>query len=487
MMIKKKRFNCAKLKLAVMMLGAGLLSAVAAQGAQPAETTGPYQANAQSLRRHKVPEWYEDAKFGIFIHWGVFAVPAYHEWYVEMISPKANFGFMFGGPPYTATCGNLPEKLCKENVNEDAVKYHLAHWGPKFAYDDFIPMFKAERFDPGAWAQLFQESGARYVVLTAKHGDEFALWPTKLTPRNAMDMGPHRDLAGDLLQTVRKSGLKMGFYHNTTYTFWDPRFPGRDWVNYMNNSIKELVDLYHPSILWGDTGEGPVKDERGRHLPADYWNSEEVLAYYYNHSGDPSEVVANDRWGLDVDGNAVGDFATPERTKVNGISKAKWEECDSLDPTSWGYNRNLPESEYMTPNDVVDYLVDIVSKNGNLLLNIGPRADGTIPEVMQSCLRGVGEWLKVNGEAIYGSRPWEHYKDGDVRFTRKGNTIYAIALEWPEEELRLTSLAGKTVSKVEMLGLNDTVTWKQDDRGLIIQPPVRRPCRYAYTFKISLQ
>jgi alpha-L-fucosidase len=290
-----------------------------------------------------------------------------------------------------------------------------------------------------------------------------------------------------LLKAVRQAGLKMGFYHNTTYSFWDPRYPGRDWVDYMNNSVEELVDLYHPSILWGDVLEGPVKDWEGKPLPADYWNSKEVLAYFYNHSEDPSAVVANDRWGLDVDGKTLGDFATPERARVNSISKTKWEECDSLDPTSWGYNRTLPESEYMTPKEVVDYLVDVVSKNGNLLLNIGPKADGTIPEVMQSCLRRVGEWLKVNGEAIYGSGPWGKYKDGDVRFTCKGHTLYAIARAWPEEELRLTSLAGREVSKVEMLGLNGSVTWKQDDRGLVIQPPAKRPCRYAYTFKITLK
>jgi alpha-L-fucosidase len=460
------------------------MAPVAAQTARPAKT-GPYEPTTQSLRKHQVPQWYEDAKFGIFVHWGVFAVPAYHEWYVEFISPKANFGYMLGGPPYTATRGNLPEELYKANVVEDAVKYHLAHWGPNFAYDDFIPMFKAEKFDPAAWAQLFRDAGARYVVLTAKHGDEFALWPSKFTHRNAMDMGPRRDLAGDLLKAVRQSGLKMGFYHNTTYTFWDPRYPGRDWVDYMNNSIKELVDLYHPSILWGDVREGPIKDWQGKPLPADYWNSKEVLAYFYNHSEDPAEAVANDRWGLDTDGKMLGDFASPERTGVGGIVEKKWEECDSLDPTSWGYNQRTKDGEYMTPNGVVHYLVDVVSKNGNLLLNVGPRADGTIPEVMQSCLRRVGEWLRVNGEAIYGSRAWDTYKDGDVRFTRKGDTLYAIALEWPEEDLRLTSLAGKEVQKVEMLGLNGPVTWKQDGNGLIIQPPAKRPCRYAYTFKIT--
>ena len=460
------------------------MTPVAAQTARPAKT-GPYEPTTQSLRKHKVPQWYEDAKFGIFVHWGVYAVPAYHEWYVEFISPKANFGYMLGGPPYTATRGNLPEELYKANVNEDAVKYHLANWGPNFAYDDFIPMFKAEKFDPAAWAQLFRDAGARYVVLTAKHGDEFALWPSKYTHRNAMEMGPRRDLAGDLLKAVRQSGLKMGFYHNTTYTFWDSRYPGRDWVDYMNNSIKELVDLEHPSILWGDVREGPIKDWQGKPLPADYWNSKEVLAYFYNHSEDPAEVVANDRWGLDTDGKMLGDFATPERTGVSGIIEKKWEECDSLDPTSWGYNRRTKDGEYMTPNGVVHYLVDVVSKNGNLLINIGPRADGTIPEVMQSCLRRVGEWLRVNGEAIYGSRAWDTYKDGDVRFTRKGNTLYAIALEWPEEEFKLTSLAGKEVLKVEMLGLNDPITWKQDGKGLAIQPPAKRPCRYAYTFKIT--
>jgi len=464
-------------------LAPAFLCLIPVAAAQPA-TEKQYQPTSESLRTHKVPQWYEDAKFGIFIHWGVYAVPAYHEWYVEFISPKSNFGFMFGGPPFTATRGDLPESLFTAKVREDAVKYHLAHWGPDFGYDDFIPMFKAEKFDPAAWAELFRASGARYVVLTAKHGDEFALWPTRHTHRNSVEMGPHRDLAGDLTKAVRQTGLKMGFYHNTTYTFWDPRYPGRDWVDYMNHSIEELVDLYRPSILWGDVRVGPVKDRDGNALPADYWNSKQVLAYFYNHSGDPDGVVANDRWGADTDGRFLGDFATPERTRMLRAAKDKWETCDSLDPTSWGYNARLKESEYMTANDVVDYLVDVVSKNGNLLLNIGPRADGTIPEVMQNTLRHVGEWLQVNGEAIYGSRPWDNFKDGDVRFTRKGDTLYAIALEWPEEPLRLTSLAGAKVVSIDLLGAKEPVRWKQEANAVVIQPPAARPCRYAYAFRI---
>ena len=456
-----------------------------------APAAGQYRPTTESLRRHQVPQWFEDAKFGIFVHWGPYAVPAYHEWYVAWMSPKAGWGFLYGGPPFTATQGDMPDALFKKRIQEGAYQYQLKNWGPNFAYDDFIPMFKAEKFDPAEWARLFEDAGAKYVVLTAKHGDEFAMWPTKYTQRNAVEMGPHRDLAGDLLKSVRARGLKMGFYHNTTYTFWDKRYPGRDWVEYMNATIKELVDLYQPSIIWGDVTVGPVKDGRGADLPADYWNSKEVLAYFYNHSKDPADVVANDRWGLDVDGSHLGDFLTPERSNIRDIEKRKWELCDSLDPFSWGYNRNLPEGEYMTANQLVDYLVDVVSKNGNLLINIGPRADGTIPEIMQHVLRETGAWLKVNGEAIYGSRPWTVWKEGDFRFTRNGEAVYAIALEWPEEEtVTLKSLAGKLagkkVSRVQLLGSGEAPRWKQTAEGLMITVPRQRPCRYAYTFKVTL-
>ena len=216
MLMNKNKPNCATLRVVGLTIVVGLLSAIAVSAARPAGVSVPYEATTESLRKHKVAKWYEDAKFGIFIHWGVFSVPAYHEWYVEFISPKSNYGFLLGGPPYTATCGNLPEELCKAHVREDAVKYHLAHWGPDFAYDDFIPMFKAEKFDPGAWAQLFQESGARYVVLTAKHGDEFALWPTKFTHRNAMDMGPRPGLGrrpGESGPSVRAEDGLLSQHH----------------------------------------------------------------------------------------------------------------------------------------------------------------------------------------------------------------------------------------------------------------------------------
>lgn len=455
----------------------------------PLAAQGPYQPTAASLRTHKVPQWFDDAKFGIFIHWGPYAVPAFHEWYVAWMSPRAGYGFLLGAPPYTPDQGILSDAVFKlkypaGSVAERARKYHLENFGPNVSYDDFLPMFKAEKFDPEAWAKLFQDAGARYVVLTAKHGDEFAMWPTKLTPRNAGDMGPRRDIVGDLAKTVRARGMKYGLYHNTTYTFYDKRYPGRDWVEYMNATIKELVDKYQPSVIWGDVREGPIRDTQGRPVPSDYWNSKEVIAYLYNHSKDPDGVVTNDRWGLEADGTRLGDFSTPERRNLNAIQTEKWELCDSLDPFSWGYSRILPEGGYMTANQLVDYLADVVSKNGNLLINIGPRADGTIPEVMQSVLRETGAWLKVNGEAIYASRPFTTYKEGDFRFTRKGNAVYAIALEWPEDTtFTLASLAGHKVQSVDLLG-QGPVKFTQTSKGLTIAVPGKRPCKFAYTFKI---
>ena len=450
-----------------------------------------YEPTWESLDKHPIPEWFDDAKFGIFIHWGVYAVPAYHEWYVTFMSPKACFGRNLGGPPYTATRGDLEENVFKSNIREDAYNYHREKYGPDFAYDDFIPMFKAEKYDPAEWARLFKKAGAKYVILTAKHGDEFALWPSSYTDRNAGDMGPHRDLVGELTQTVRNERLKMGFYHNTTYSFWDERYPDAEWVEYMNNSIKELVDKYHPSILWGDVRTGPVRDSSGKPLGTDYWNSKEVLAYFYNHSYHPDQVVANDRWGVDEHGDHHGDYYTPERQVVETIREEKWETCDSLDPHSWGYNARLKEEEYMTVKEAVSYLVDIVSKNGNFLLNIGPKADGTIPEVMKQRLLGIGRWLDVNGEAIYGTDYWHTFGEGNTRFTRRGdNILYAIALDWPGEKLVIESLKDLQESKikaVEMLGVDKELEWSLDREGLSINTPNRGTCENAYTFKIELK
>lgn len=489
-----------------------------------------YEPTMESLDTHPVPQWFKDAKFGIFIHWGVYAVPAYHEWYVEMMSPKSKWGHSPEGPPYTAAQGELPDSVFNANIQKEANEYHRKNFGVNFEYDEFIPMFKAENFDPGTWAELFKEAGAKYVVLTAKHGDEFALWPTKYTKRNAMDMGPHRDLAGDLAREVRSHGMKMGFYHNTTYSFWDKRFPNEEWVEYMNNSIKELVDFYQPDILWGDVPISPYRGEDGRPLGASHWRSKEVIAYFYNHSKNPDQVVTNERWGQDTpsagnfskrsvsqslwseegkrlyQGNDVflGDFQTPERRNISGIFDIPWETCDALDPTSWGYNRRTPDEKYMTTNELIDYLSDIVSKGGNLLINIGPKADGTIPEVMQNRLKEAGGWLSVNGEAIYGTKPWKVYgegptvkevgawrrenedytfKAGDVRFTRKGNVLYVILLEWPGSQITLKSFKGTDIKSMSMLASNEKIRWSQINEETTLFLPSTPVSPYANVLK----
>ncbi len=494
-----------------------------------------YEPTWESLSTHPTPQWFRDAKFGIFIHWGVYAVPAFNEWYIEYMSPKSNWGQSPQGPPYTAAQGNLSDSAFKAGIRKGANEYHRQNFGVDFEYDSFIPMFKAENFHPDAWADLFIKAGARYVVMTAKHGDEFALWPTRYTKRNAMDMGPHRDLAGDLLKEVRSRGLKMGFYHNTTYSFWDKRFPGSEWVKYMNNSIEELVDMYQPDILWGDVPISPVFDENGKRKPlsADHWNSREVIAYFYNHSKNPDDVVTNDRWDLDTsiaainsdkslsrslwaetaknwtqqDGAFLGDFQTPERRNITKIFDIPWETCDALDPTSWGYNKLTPDEDYMTTNELVDYLVDIVSKGGNLLINIGPKADGTIPAIMQDRLQGIGNWLAVNGEGIYGTKPWKVYgegptteevgswgrkeaeygfKAGDIRYTRKGKVLYAIMLEWPGNEITLTSLKDKKIKKLSLLGSKEKIQWKQTDAGITVKLPPAPLSPYANTLKLEI-
>jgi len=496
-----------------------------------------YKPTFESLETHPTPAWFTDAKFGIFIHWGVYSVPAFHEWYVELMSPRSTWGKRPLGPPYTAAQGDIPDSVFKQETlgyRGEANQYQRQNYGVDFEYDDFIPMFRAEKFDPAAWADLFVKSGARYVVLTAKHGEEFALWPTKYTGRNSMDMGPHRDLAGDLLKAVRSRGLKMGFYHNTSYSFWDKRYPDKEWVEYMNNSIKELVDLYQPDILWGDVVVSPYLDANGKPLSAEHWNSKEVIAYFYNHSKNPDEVVTNDRWGLDTtragfkskhnfsnslfaqyakewhvdDGALLGDFQTPERRNITKIFNTPWETCDALDPTSWGYNRRTPDTKYMTTNELVDYLADIVSKGGNLLIDIGPRADGTIPEVMQDRLKGAGAWLSVNGEAIYGTKPWKVYgegpttkeigswdkdkgeyqfKSGDIRFTRKGNVLYAILLEWPDHAITINSLKGLKIKKLSMLGYDKNIQWEQENDGLSVSLPSKPVSPYANTLKLECE
>ena len=471
---------------------------------------GRFRPDWESLQHYEVPEWYKDAKLGIFIHWGVYSVPAFgSEWYPrQMYSP--------GSPEY---------------------QHHLATYGPldKFGYKDFIPRFKAEKFDPAEWARLFKEAGAKYVVPVFEHHDGFAMYDCGLSDWTAAKMGPQRDLVGDLAKAVRAEGLHLGASsHRVEHNFFfdqgrtlvsdvnDPRYaalygPAHHWMENPNGTplandftfvsdawthdwlarAAEIVDQYHPEIMYFDwwVGQPHVRRALAR-----------FAAFYYNTvqaNGKPAGVINYKDYAMQ-ENSAVLDI---ERGQLSSIRQLYWQTDTSVSNRSWGYIEN---DTFKSPQFIIHQLVDIVSKNGNLLLNIGPRSDGTIPDEVQGVLRDLGAWLKVNGEAIYGTRPWrvfgegptkvregsfhdtdtEPYTPADLRFTTKNGTLYAIALGWPGNgELVIHSVGRGTagdeaVRSVELLGPDRKLAFEQSPEGLRIHLPEHAPGKYAYTFRI---
>jgi alpha-L-fucosidase len=471
---------------------------------------GPYRPDWQSLGKYQVPDWYKDAKFGIFVHWGVYSVPAFgSEWY--------------------------PRDMYREGSEE--YKHHIATYGPlsKFGYKDFIPMFKAEHFDPNQWAHLFRESGAKYVVPVFEHHDGFAMYDSGLSDWTAAKMGPHRDLAGELAKAVRDAGLHLGASsHRVEHNFFldegrkldsdvnDPKYAAfygpahlriedekhslaDDWT-YVSDSFlddwlardAEIVEKYHPELMWFDwwIGQPDVR----RHLL-------KFTAFYYNQAASRGEVgVINYKYSAMEKQSAVLDI---ERGQLNNIRDSYWQTDTSVSNDSWGYIEN---DHFKTPEFIVHQLIDIVSKNGNLLVNVGPRSDGTIPDEVQKVLLDIGSWLKMNGEAIYGTRPWKIYGEGptkivegafhdtslspftehDFRFTQKGDAVYAIALAWPAsgevviKSLGGAALSGKNIEKVSLVGSASVLEYSQQTDGLHIRVPAQPPGRYAYCFKVLL-
>jgi alpha-L-fucosidase len=469
---------------------------------------GPFQASWESLQGYKVPAWYLDAKFGIFIHWGVYSVPAFDsEWY-----PRDMY------------------------VQDSAVfKHHAATYGPqsKFGYKDFISRFKAEKFDPNAWAELFRKAGAKYVVPVAEHHDGFPMYDCSFTDWSAAKMGPKRDVVGELATAVRKQGLHFGASsHRAEHWFFfeggmkfdsdvrDPRYlsfygpaqpqrlPGAKHDNqpnqaHMDNWLArstEIVDKYQPEVVWFDWWiEEPAWKPYIQKFAAYYYNRaaewKRGVAINYKHEAFPAEAAV-----LDI-----------ERGKLDQMRPLFWQTDTSVSIKSWGY---IEHDEFRSAASLVDDLVDIVSKNGCLLLNIGPRSDGTIPEQAQKILLEIGRWLSVNGEAIYGTRPWKIYGEGptkvvggsfkdtaskpftgeDIRFTTKGTTLYAIALAWPENgKLTVKSLATGSphttgeINSVQLLGSKTQLNWTRDAKGLTVALPSEKPGDYAFALKISAQ
>lgn len=468
-----------------------------------------FQPNWESIRaNYKVAEWFKDAKFGIFLHWGPYAVPAYSsEKY-----PK----------------GIYDQKWSKGGMNP--YSYHREHYGEpsKFGYKDFIPQFKAEKFDADEWISIFKQAGAKYVVPVGEHHDGYAMYNSKFTRWNVVQTGPKKDVMKMLAEASHKQGLKFGisshFAYNRLYYYkndptWDtndPQYydlygkpvkpgeaPTQEYLDLWWNRTTDIIDSYKPDLLWFDYG---LDNEGFKSV------HKEILAYYYNKGVEWNKDVVfqdkNMKYESFPEDLIVLDI---ERGRMPGINKYPWQTDTSIGKISWGYITN---EDYKTSNYLLDELIDIVSKNGCLLLNIGPKADGTIPDEAKKILVEMGDWMKINGEVIFNTRPWKIFGEGptevsqghhseknnkdsgpqDIRFTINKNVLYATALGWPEDGVfNIKSLAkgnpneSRAIKSVEFISGKNPIQWKQTADGLIINTKGNKPCEAAYAFKIMFK
>lgn len=434
-----------------------------------------YLPSWESVDKRPIPAWFENAKFGIFIHWGLFSVPAW-------------------GP----TEGNVYEKYAewywwRQSRNGQPSKsftdFHNQTFGENTKYEDFASGFKAEMFYPDQWAEVFKKSGARYVVLTSKHHEGFTLWPSAVSWNwNSVDVGPHRDLCGELTKSVKEKGLYMGFYYSL-YEWFNPLYKnnlGKYVDDHMIPQMKDLVTRYTPDILWTD-GEWEHSAEE--------WRSTDFLAWLYNDSPVKNSIVVNDRWGKGTRSKHGGIFTTEYDLVHEGNSKETkfehpWEECRGIGG-SFGYNRNENLANYETSKSLVHILINKVARGGNLLLNIGPTADGRIPVIMQQRLSDIGGWLQINGEAIYDTRKWEQAPpikgETTTYFTVKGNDLFVIVTNWQNTAIVVDGI--KNAEGVSLLGYSGKVRYSLSGGKIKIIPPAinpgNNPCEYAWVFKIK--
>ena len=469
----------------------------------------PFQPTWESLSNYQCPNWFRDAKFGIFIHWGVYSVPAYGcEWYPRlMYSDTVTWGLNY-------------------------YQYHVKTWGTpdKFGYKDFIPMFKAEKFDANQWVELFKKAGAKYIIPVAEHHDGFPMYKTDITRWNAFNMGPKHDVIGELAKAARKQGLIFGLSSHRAEHWWyygegrkiksdvndskyadfyGPAMPFNPFeakdrtpmsTEFMNDWLLrccELVDKYHPQVFYFDWYiEMPEMEPYRKTFAADYYNKAKAWG---------KEVVINFKDQAFPDNTAVYDI---ERGSSKATKKYPWQTDTSVGKKSWGY---IKDEENKTPNELIDILIDIVSKNGNLLLNIGPKPDGTITPEQTNVLLSIGKWLGINGEGIYGTRPWNVAEEGptkasegsfaefkpvtytskDIRFTTKNGVVYAFLLDIPVEKISIASLSKNAgyglIDKIELIGNAEKIYWSQNDNSLEIETSKNYPSSYAVCYKITFK
>lgn len=467
-------------RVGLFLLLAGLL--LPASAACRAQGQKEYEPTLTSLDSHPLPQWYANAKLGIFIHWGLYSVPGW----APLSHPEHDFRNMdyIKHNPYAEWYLNV-----MRIPGSPTQAYHREHYGANFSYYDFASTFNREskKWNPDEWAKIFHDAGARYVVLTTKHHDGFTLWPsTTANPNPSIPQNERhaeRDIVGELTAAVRNEGMKMGLYYSGGYDWTFNSGPietaadyqsvkpeSQAYGDYAFAQIHELIDRYHPAILWDDI-DWP-KTGRPMQVEADYYNA-------------VPDGVVDDRFGI-----KHADFISPEYRKLDKISAKKWEECRGLG-RSFGYNRAEGEAETIAPSDLIALLVDIVSKNGNLLLDVGPEDDGTIAPVQMERLTALGDWLKQNGEAIYDTAPWERAvgktaEGDDLRFTRNGSDLFVTILGVPKSgTATIEGLVARPGVRVTMLGDAAPLETKSVAGNLQVALPTNLPGKYAYVLKLA--
>lgn len=445
---------------------------------EPEQTSATSVGTAAATR--PLPDWYDEAKLGIMIHWGVWTVPG---WAETTLDPE-NVADQ-NHPDYLLAPGGI-EKFVRHNPysewyeNSLAIdgtgtrEFHDQNYGADFPYTGFQPLFEDESraWQPETWARLFAEARARYVVLVTKHHDGYTLWPSAVENPNRPGWSSPRDIVGELTTSVRDRCLRMGVYYSggidwsfkapplaSALDFLQSAPTGPEYARYVEDHYRELIERYRPSILWNDITSPDATDE------------EALFADFY--AAVPDGVV-NDRWSLDPSSTIPHDFRTVEYDVRDEISPDKWETVRGIGKT-FGFNRNEPLEDYGTPEQYIRMLVDVVSKNGNLLLNVGPMADGTIPEPQVVVLQELGAWLDRNGEAIFGTRPWVRFGgttgEGDeVRFTqsRDGRTVYATVLATPTSGTVTLEGFAADPARVRLAASGEDLAWERTGDDLRI-------------------
>ena len=456
-----------------------------------------YQPNLASLETHKCPEWFEDAKFGVFIDWGLYSVA--------------------GWAPINATGATYPDWYLHRMYTDSAfIAYHKKTWGADFERDDFIPLFKAADYKPEDLVKFSKEIGAKYVVPFAKHHDGFCLWPSSYTNRNAFKMGAGRDLIAPMVAACKQYGLKFGFYQSLeeweypmknadgsySLRLWDGnkkskivpydekalkgmitgKVPVANYAkDYLIPQTKEFIEKYEPDMLWfdGDWTDDP-----------EAYGSYEMVAWYYNRARKP--VAVNDRLGNSR--SKSGDFYTSEYGEVIGKPfdlssgpKHKWEECRGIS-SNFGYSTLETIDNIVSADELIKMLVNIVANNGNLLLVVNLTGQGTVPPLEKTRLEELGKWLAVNGEAIYATRPWIRPSDGDdIRYTKSkdGKFLYVISLKATAAQIAIADVAVKPGAKITMLGHADkALKWNKAGNGISVS--ATGGTNHAYVLKVPL-